>query len=214
MTSDPFHPPIAAIMSRAPVIPVLTVHRVDDAVPMARALVAGGLPVLEITLRTPAALEAAAAIAAQVPDAVVGLGTITAAEEIERAVALGARFGVSPGFDADLTRAALTAGLPFLPGVATASEIMAARRLGLRHLKFFPAEVSGGVPALKAFAGPFGDVRFCPTGGIGPANMATYLSLPTVLCVGGSWLVTDSDLSAGAWDAVSNRARQARNAAP
>lgn len=214
MTSDPFHPPIAAIMTRAPVIPVLTVHRVEDAVPIARALVAGGLPVLEITLRTLAGPDAAAAIMAEVPDAVVGFGTITTVEEIERAVALGARFGVSPGFDAALTKAALTAGLSFLPGVATASEIMAARRLGLRHLKFFPAEVSGGVPALKAFAGPFGDVRFCPTGGIGPANMGTYLALPTVLCVGGSWLVTDNDLSAGAWDAIADKARQACTAVP
>lgn len=203
-------PPIAAIMKAAPVIPVLTIERESDAVPLARALVAGGLPVLEITLRTEAALAAASAIIAEVPDAVVGLGTILSRNDIESAHRIGARFGVSPGFTADLVAAAgNNADLPFLPGVATASEAMRARELGHTHLKFFPAEPAGGVAALKAIGGPLRDLRFCPTGGISPQTAPSYLALPNVLCVGGSWLATKAEIAEGQWDAISAKARLA-----
>ena len=202
-------PPIAAIMRMAPVIPVLTIERGSDAVPLARALVAGGLPVLEITLRTEAALPAASAIIAEVPDAVVGLGTILSPVDIESAHRIGGRFGVSPGFTADLVAAAGNADLPFLPGVATASEAMRARELGHTHLKFFPAEPAGGTAALKAIGAPLQNLRFCPTGGISPQTAPSYLALSNVLCVGGSWLASKAEIAEGQWDAISAKARSA-----
>jgi 2-dehydro-3-deoxyphosphogluconate aldolase/(4S)-4-hydroxy-2-oxoglutarate aldolase len=187
-------------MTRAPVIPVLTMARAADAVPLARALVNGGLPVLEITLRTEAALAAIAAISAEVPDALPGVGTVTAAEQFGPARAAGARFAVSPGFSAELAAAA--GDLPFLPGIATPTEAMAARGAGLRHLKFFPAEASGGRAALKALAGPFGDLLFCPTGGIDADNAAGYLALANVLCVGGSWVAPAAAVAVGDWPRI------------
>ena len=202
-------PPIAAIMKAAPVIPVLTIERESDAVPLAKALVGGGLPVLEITLRTDAALAAAAAIIAEVPEAMVGLGTILSPGDVEAAHRIGARFGVSPGLTADLVAAAGEAGLPFLPGVATASEAMRARELGHTHLKFFPAEPAGGTAALKAIGAPLQDLRFCPTGGISPESAPAYLGLANVLCVGGSWLATKAEIAEGRWDAISAKARLA-----
>ncbi len=202
-------PPIAAIMRLAPVIPVLTIERVADAVPLARALVAGGLPVLEITLRTDAALAAASAIMAEVPDAVVGLGTLLTAADVERAQRIGARFGVSPGLTEPLVGAARDAGLPFLPGVATASEAMRAMEQGHTHLKFFPAEPAGGIAALKALGAPLQELRFCPTGGITAATAPDYLALSNVLCIGGSWLATKSDIATGAWGEIAERARAA-----
>ena len=197
----------AEIMRSVPVIPVLTIERADDAVPLARALVAGGLTVLEVTLRTPAGPGAIARIAAEVPGAVVGAGTVTRADEFTAIRGAGARFAVSPGYTATLDAAA--GEMPWLPGVATASEIMAAGATGRRALKFFPAEVSGGIAALKAFAGPFGDVLFCPTGGIGPKNAADYLALPNVACVGGSWVAPADALAGGDWARIEALAAEA-----
>lgn len=202
-------PPIAAIMRLAPVIPVLTIKRVADAVPLARALVAGGLRVLEITLRTDAALDAATAIMAEVPDAVVGLGTLLTPADIADAHRIGARFGVSPGLTEALVATARETGLPFLPGVATASEAMRAMDLGHTHLKFFPAEPAGGIAALKALGAPLQELCFCPTGGITVATAPDYLALPNVLCVGGSWLATTADVAGGAWQGISEKARAA-----
>ncbi len=175
------------IMRLAPVIPVIVVDEVEHAVPLAEALVAGGLPALEVTLRTPAALESIAAMK-QVSGAVVGAGTVTNPSELEKALAAGAEFIVSPGLTEPLGRAAIEAQVPFLPGIANASDIMRGLDLGLTHFKFFPAMAAGGLPALKALAAPFGQCRFCPTGGIGPDNAAEWLAFDPVLCVGGSWV--------------------------
>lgn len=213
MTHLPWHGRLDSILRTAPVIPVLTIRRLEDAVPLAEALVAGGLPILEITLRSEVALEAIGRIRDAVPDAVAGAGTILGAEDLDEARDAGAMFGVSPGLTPDLAAAVVAADLPFLPGVATASEIMQARAHGFRHLKFFPAEAMGGRAALSGFAGPFRDVRFCPTGGIGEATLPAYLELPNVLCAGGSWMVPDGDIADGAWDAITERARRACRAA-
>lgn len=202
-------PPIAEIMATAPVIPVLTIEREEDAVPLAEALVAGGLPVLEVTLRTDTALAAAKAIAEAVPDAVVGLGTVLTPKDVENARIIGARFAVSPGLTESLARAAGEAGLPFLPGVVTASEAMGALELGLTHLKFFPAEPAGGIAALKALGAPLQDLRFCPTGGITAKSAPDYLALPNVLCVGGSWLATEAEIADGAWKKITTKAKAA-----
>ncbi|OHD09219.1 bifunctional 4-hydroxy-2-oxoglutarate aldolase/2-dehydro-3-deoxy-phosphogluconate aldolase [Sphingopyxis sp. RIFCSPHIGHO2_12_FULL_65_19] len=179
---------IEQIMRLAPVIPVIVIDRVEDAVPMAEALVAGGLKVLEVTMRTPAALDAIKAMKA-VPGAVVGAGTVLNPRMLHDALDAGSEFIVSPGLTDDLGQAAVTAGIPFLPGVANASNIMAGLDLGLDSFKFFPAATSGGIPALKALAGPFGGVNFCPTGGISLATAPEWLALGPVLCVGGSWVV-------------------------
>lgn len=195
------------LLRTATVIPVLTIENADDAVPLARALATGGLTVLEVTLRTEAGLDAIRRIAAEVPEAIVGAGTVTRAEEFTAIRGAGARFAVSPGFAATLSAAA--GDMPWLPGVATASEIMAARAAGHRALKFFPAEVSGGIPALKAFAGPFGDILFCPTGGIGLANAADYLALSNVGCVGGSWVAPSQALADKDWRRIETLAAEA-----
>ena len=199
-------PPIAAIMRTAPVIPVLTIEREADAVPLARALVAGGLPVLEITLRTDAALAAARAIMAEVPDAVVGLGTVLTPADVDGAQRIGARFIVSPGLTETLCAEADAAGLPFLPGVATATEAMRARERGYTHLKFFPAEPAGGIAALKALGGPLAELRFCPTGGITAASAQSYLALANVLCVGGSWLAAEEEIARKDWETIREKA--------
>ena len=178
---------IADIMQTAPVIPVIVVDEVDHAVPLARALVAGGLRVLEVTLRTPAALDAIRAMK-QVDGAIVGAGTVTNERELDDAIAAGSEFIVSPGLTDTLGKAAIDKGIPFLPGIANAGDIMRGLDLGLTHFKFFPAMAAGGLPALKALAAPFGQCRFCPTGGITLDNAPEWLGFDPVLCVGGSWV--------------------------
>jgi 2-dehydro-3-deoxyphosphogluconate aldolase/(4S)-4-hydroxy-2-oxoglutarate aldolase len=179
---------IDALMRKAPVIPVLVIDEIAHAEPVARALVAGGLPVLEVTLRTTCALDAIRAIKA-VPGAIVGAGTVLNPVELDAALDAGAEFIVSPGLTRQLGEAAVVSGVPFLPGTANAGDIMLGLDLGLTHFKFFPAEASGGIAALKAIAAPFGMARFCPTGGITQASAPAWLALEAVLCVGGSWLV-------------------------
>lgn len=201
---------LAALLRRVRIVPVLTVVAPALAVPLARALCAGGLTVLEVTLRTEAALEAARVMMAEVPEAVVGLGTVLSPRDLGEAVKLGARFAVSPGATPDLLRAAAATGLPFLPGVATASEAMRASEAGFSVLKFFPAEAAGGTAALGSMAAPLPHLAFCPTGGIGPGNLASYLALPNVVAVGGSWLAPVTDIQAGAWQRITDRANEAR----
>jgi 2-dehydro-3-deoxyphosphogluconate aldolase/(4S)-4-hydroxy-2-oxoglutarate aldolase len=193
---------LASLFKAAHVIPVLTIERLADAVPLARALVAGGVRVLEVTLRTPVAIEAAKAIMSEVPEAIVGIGTILNASDLARAEALGARFGISPGATPELLSAAAASGLPFAPGIATASELMQALAHGFSLVKFFPAEQSGGIAALRALAGPFPDVRFCPTGGIGHANAKAWLGEPNVVAVGGSWLCPAAEIRSGNWTGI------------
>ncbi|MEJ8848494.1 bifunctional 4-hydroxy-2-oxoglutarate aldolase/2-dehydro-3-deoxy-phosphogluconate aldolase [Variovorax rhizosphaerae] len=196
-------------MRTGPVIPVIVIERLDDAVPLARALVAGGIRVLEITLRTPQGLKAIEAIANEVEGAITGVGTITQARDFERARKAGAVFGVSPGLTPELIAAACGSALPLLPGVMTPSDVIAARAAGYTELKLFPAQQAGGIGMLKAMAGPFPDVTFCPTGGISAATAADFLALPNVACVGGSWL-TPADAVAGKdWSRISELARQA-----
>lgn len=197
------------VMQDAPVIPVIVLHDVAHAVPMARALVAGGIRMLEVTLRTPQALACMEAIAREVPEAVVGAGTVRSAADAQAAVLAGARFAVSPGYTHAVGRACHELGLPLLPGVATGSEIMAAQEDGYTELKFFPALQAGGIPMLKAWGGPFGDVKFCPTGGVTPQNAADFLALPNVACVGGSWLVPADALAQGDWARIEALAREA-----
>ena len=196
-----------SIMQDVPVIPVIVLRDVDHAVSMAKALVAGGIRVLEVTLRTPQGLPSIEAIAKAVPEAIVGAGTVRSAADAKAAAAAGARFAVSPGYTSKLGQACRDLGLPLLPGVATSSEIMAAMEDGLSELKFFPAVQSGGIQMLKAWQGPFGDVRFCPTGGISPANAAEFLALSNVVCVGGSWLVPSSAVEAGNWSQITDLAK-------
>lgn len=202
MTPTPKQEKLAALFKQAVVIPVLTIERLEDAVPLAKALVAGGVRVLEVTLRTPVAIPAAQAIISSVPEAVVGIGTILNADDLVRAEALGAVFGISPGATPDLLKAAAASTLPFAPGIATASELMQALAHGFNLAKFFPAEQSGGIKALRALAGPFPDARFCPTGGIGEANAAAWLAEPNVFAVGGSWLCPAADIRSGNWAGI------------
>jgi 2-dehydro-3-deoxyphosphogluconate aldolase/(4S)-4-hydroxy-2-oxoglutarate aldolase len=197
------------VLRAAPIVPVITIERAEDGVPLARALVAGGLRALEITLRTPAAPAAAEAIVAAVPEAIVGVGTVLTPQDLESAHGLGARFAVSPGSTPELLDAAARGDLPFIPGVQTASELMAALARGFDVVKLFPAVPAGGIAALKALAGPFPQVRFCPTGGIGEENFLDWLKLPKVASVGGSWLAPAADIRAGAWPAIAARARRA-----
>jgi 2-dehydro-3-deoxyphosphogluconate aldolase/(4S)-4-hydroxy-2-oxoglutarate aldolase len=191
------------------VIPVITIDRVDDAVPLARALIAGGVRTLEITLRTPAAFEAAKAIMVSVPDAIVGMGTVLNAADLGQAVSIGAKFALSPGATPELLEAASRCDVPFVPGIATASELMAALAHGFGVCKFFPAQQAGGIPALRALAGPFPQARFCPTGGIGQSNAKEWLAEPNVIAVGGSWICPSSDIEAGNWDKLTQLARRA-----
>ena len=201
---------VAELLQAGPVIPVIVVERVDDAVPLARALVAGGVRVLELTLRTACAIDAIRAIAAQVDGAIVGAGTITRPEEFDACRRAGAAFGVSPGLTPALALAASESALPFLPGVMTPSEVIAARAAGFRHLKLFPAREAGGVAMLQALGGPFPDVRFCPTGGIGATNARDYLALDNVVCVGGSWLAPRDAVAQGDWARITRLAREAQ----
>jgi len=192
-----------------PVIPVIVIERVERAVPMARALVEGGVRVLEITLRTAAALGAIEAIARAVPEAIVGAGTLRSADDVRSARAAGARFGVSPGYSAAVAAACRDLGLPLLPGVATASEVMQAADDGFRFLKFFPASAAGGPALLKAWASPFADIVFCPTGGVDIASAPAWLALPNVRVVGGSWLTPPDAIAAQDWPRITLLARAA-----
>ncbi|MGW1037518.1 bifunctional 4-hydroxy-2-oxoglutarate aldolase/2-dehydro-3-deoxy-phosphogluconate aldolase [Streptomyces antibioticus] len=199
----------ASVLDLAPVLPVVVVRDADDAVPLARALVAGGLPAIEVTLRTPAALDAVRRISAEVPEAVVGAGTVITPEQVTACVAAGARFLVSPGWTDGLLAAMRASGVPFLPGVSTATEVVALLERGVREMKFFPAQAAGGTAYLRSLAGPLPQARFCPTGGVGPDNAAEYLSLPNVGCVGGSWMVPAEAVAARDWGRVEELARGA-----
>ncbi|GAA4788588.1 bifunctional 4-hydroxy-2-oxoglutarate aldolase/2-dehydro-3-deoxy-phosphogluconate aldolase [Streptomyces ziwulingensis] len=202
-------PAPASVLDLAPVVPVVVIEDAADAVPLARALVAGGLPAIEVTLRTPAALDAIRAIAAEVPGAVVGAGTLLTPAQVAEVVAAGARFLVSPGWTDVLLAAMRASGVPFLPGVSTTSEVVALLERGVREMKFFPAEAAGGTAYLKALASPLPQARFCPTGGIGAASAPEYLALPNVGCVGGSWMLPKDAVDARDWGRVAALARAA-----
>ena len=201
---------VLEILRMGPVIPVIVLEEVAHAAPLARALVAGGVRVLEVTLRTPIALAAVRAIAREVPDAIVGVGTLTRPDALAEAVDAGARFGVSPGLTPALIEAARQSGLPLLPGVMTPSDVIAARQAGFEQLKLFPAQQAGGIGMLRALAGPFPEVIFCPTGGITAETAPEFLALPNVACVGGSWLTPKAALLAGDWGRITELAREAR----
>jgi 2-dehydro-3-deoxyphosphogluconate aldolase/(4S)-4-hydroxy-2-oxoglutarate aldolase len=200
---------IRDVLALAPVIPVLTVEKLAHAAPLAKALCAGGLRVLEITLRTDAALDVIAAIRAAVPDAVVGAGTLVRPQDFKRADAAGAQFAVTPGLTPELADAARNVGYPLLPGIVTPSEILQALHFGYDTLKFFPAQQAGGIAMLQAFAGPFANVAFCPTGGISRESAPAFLKLPNVLCVGGSWVAPKALLDKGDWAGIEALARDA-----
>lgn len=201
---------ILELAQHGPVIPVIVIERLVDAVPLASALVAGGVRVLEVTLRTPVALAAIEAIARAVPQAIVGAGTLRSAADVRQAMNAGCVFGVSPGYTTDVGRAAREVGLPLLPGVATASELMATQADGFSFVKFFPATAAGGVPMLKALAGPFPDVAFCPTGGITAKTAREFLALPNVKVCGGSWLTPADAIDVGDWGRITRLAREAQ----
>jgi 2-dehydro-3-deoxyphosphogluconate aldolase/(4S)-4-hydroxy-2-oxoglutarate aldolase len=217
MNITPKQEKLAALFRQAHVIPVLTIERLEDAVPLAKALVAGGVHTLEVTLRTPVAIEAAKAMMAQVPDAIVGIGTILNAGDLARAEEIGVKFGISPGATPELLKAAAASALPFAPGIATASELMQALAHGFDLVKFFPAEQAGGIKGLRALAGPFPNAQVCPTGGVGEANAATWLAEPNVVAVGGSWLCPAAEIRSGNWagiTAICERTMKSLKAAP
>lgn len=200
---------VDAVFARAPVIPVLTIERLEDALPLCRALADNGLPVLEVTLRTACALEAIALLARALPDACVGAGTVLSGEDLARVAAAGAAFAISPGATDALYEAAKACDTPLVPGIATASELMRGLEHGWRRFKFFPAEASGGTAALRGLAGPFPQARFCPTGGIDAGKAPAYLALPNVACVGGSWMLPADALAARDWARIGALAREA-----
>jgi 2-dehydro-3-deoxyphosphogluconate aldolase/(4S)-4-hydroxy-2-oxoglutarate aldolase len=202
-----------AAVRAVPVIPVIVLQRVEDAVPVAEALIAGGIPIFEVTLRTAAALPAIAELAKRFPGALTGAGTVLDQSQCERAIAAGASFIVSPGWDDGVVDTAQGAGLPVVPGVATASEVQRARNRGLRVLKLFPAGIAGGVPMLKALSGVYQDVKFVPTGGVSAQNLADYLALPNVAAVGGSWLTPKQAVAEGRFEEITRLAREARQIA-
>jgi len=193
---------IRSILRNGPVIPVVVIERLDDAVPLARALVAGGVRVIELTLRTPVALKAIEAIANEVEDAIIGVGTVTRPEDLEASLKAGALFAVSPGLTPELIAASKDSSLPLLPGVMTPSDVIAARRAGFTELKLFPAQQAGGVGMLKALGGPFPELSFCPTGGISAASAPDLLALPNVACVGGSWLTPGDAIASRDWSRI------------
>jgi 2-dehydro-3-deoxyphosphogluconate aldolase/(4S)-4-hydroxy-2-oxoglutarate aldolase len=207
MNTQPMNP--LDLAGHGPVIPVIVIHRVADAVPLAQALVAGGVRVLEVTLRTPAALQCMREVVAAVPEAIVGAGTIRSVADAEAAKDAGCRFGVSPGYTTEIGHACRNLGLPLLPGVATASEVMMAGADGYDFLKLFPATAVGGIALLKALAGPFPDVAFCPTGGITPETAPAFLALPNVKVCGGSWLTPQDAVDAKDWGRITALARAA-----
>lgn len=200
---------IDALAQRARILPVITIDREADILPMADALAAGGITVLEVTLRTSLGLTAIRQLSEQRPELIVGAGTVLDSETFRQAEEAGAKFIVTPGCTEELLQHAVTRPVPLLPGVATASEIMAAYRHGLRRFKLFPAKVAGGVEALKAFGGPFPDIRFCPTGGVGPDNLNDYYRLANVMCVGGSWMLPKAAIDSSDWAAVERLSREA-----
>ena len=197
------------IFNQGPVVPVLVVKNVAYAVPLAKALIAGGIRVLEVTLRTESALEVIAKIAKEVPDAIIGAGTVTNREQLQQVTDAGAKFAISPGMTTDLLKAGNQGNIALIPGVSSISELMTAKDLGYTHLKFFPAEASGGVKALKAIGGPCPEIAFCPTGGITPSNYNDYLALSNVRCCGGSWLAPEDAMANGDWDKITELATQA-----
>ena len=197
------------IMTAGPVVPVIVINKLKQTVPLAKALVAGGVRVLEVTLRTPCAVEAIRAIAKEVPEAIVGAGTVLNPQQLADVVEAGAQFAISPGLTAELLKAATEGSIPLIPGISTVSELMLGMSYGLREFKFFPAEANGGVKALQAIGGPFSQVRFCPTGGITPNNDRDYLALKSVLCIGGSWLVPADALENGDYARITELAKQA-----
>ncbi|MGB2065151.1 KHG/KDPG aldolase [Marinomonas gallaica] len=197
----------AQVMTATPVVPVIVVDNVEQAVNLGKALVAGGVPVLEVTLRTDAALEAITALRKEVPDAIVGAGTVCSRAQYIQAVEAGSQFIISPGLTPDLLAVGKEYDIPYLPAVATISDILLGLEYGYDHFKFFPAEVNGGVKALKAFSGPMPHIRFCPTGGINEKNYKDYLALESVLCVGGSWIVPTDLVQAGNWDEITELAK-------
>lgn len=194
------------ILEQAPIVPVITIRDLDTAVPLAQALLKGGLPVLEITLRTSAGLAAISAIKRDVGQAIVGVGTVLTPADLDAAIAAGSEFVITPGLTDRLLAAGVASGVPFIPAIATVSELMRGMDAGLDTFKFFPAEANGGAKALKAIAGPFASVRFCPTGGIGLANLADYISLESVISVGGSWICPDALIAAGEWQQITDLA--------
>ncbi|MDW8844296.1 bifunctional 4-hydroxy-2-oxoglutarate aldolase/2-dehydro-3-deoxy-phosphogluconate aldolase [Erwinia sp. MMLR14_017] len=197
------------ILTSGPVVPVIVINKLEHAVPLAKALVAGGVRVLEITLRTACGVDAIRAIARQVPEAIVGAGTVINPQQLKQVTEAGAKFAISPGLTEDLLKAANAGSIPLIPGISTVSELMLGMDYGLREFKFFPAEANGGVKALQAIAGPFPQVRFCPTGGISPANYRDYLALKSVHCIGGSWLVPNDALEMGDYDRITALACEA-----
>jgi len=201
---------LAATLRRAAFVPVVTIERVEHAVPLARALVAGGFPVIEVTLRTAPAIDALKAILKDVPDALAGVGTVLSPEDLAKSQTAGARFAFSPGFTSELLQAAKGSPLPFIPGIATPAEAMQARSHGFKVQKFFPAEQNGGIPALKAFHGPLADLVFNPTGGITEANIRDYRAQPNVIATGASWIAPVSDMQAGSWAAITERGKKLR----
>jgi len=197
------------IFSQGPVVPVLVIKKLEHAVPLAKALLAGGIKVLEVTLRTPVAVEAIAKIAEEVPDAIVGAGTITNQEQLQQVIDAGAKFAISPGMTRELLEAGNNGPIPLIPGISSTSDLMKGLDQGYSHFKFFPAEASGGVKAIKSISGPFPNVVFCPTGGITPDTYNNYLAVPNVRCVGGSWLAPDDALEQGDWQKITQLAADA-----
>lgn len=199
------------IFSQGPVVPVLVIKKLEHAVPLAKALLAGGIKVLEVTLRTPVAVDAIAKIAQEVPEAIVGAGTITNQEQLQQVIDAGAKFAISPGMTRELLEAGNNGAIPLIPGISSTSDLMKGLDQGYSHFKFFPAEASGGVKAIKSISGPFPDVVFCPTGGITPDTYNNYLAVPNVRCVGGSWLAPDDALENGDWQKITQLAADAVN---
>ena len=197
------------IFAAGPVVPVLVINDVEKAVPLAKALMEGGIKVLEVTLRTPAAIDVIKRIAQEVPDSLIGAGTVTNAQQLKAVTEAGAKFAISPGMTADLLKAGMEAEIPLIPGISSTSDLMKGKDAGYTHLKFFPAEASGGVKAIKAISGPFPHFTFCPTGGIGPGNYNDYLALKNVVCVGGSWLAPDDAIESGDWSRITQLAKEA-----
>ena len=197
------------VFATSPVIPVLVIKQLEHAIPLAKALIDGGISILEVTLRTPVALDAIREIAREFPDAMIGAGTVTNAEQLAQVTEAGAKFAISPGMTQELLVAGQAGTIPLIPGISSTSDLMRARDAGYTHLKFFPAEAVGGVKAIKSIAGPFPDMVFCPTGGISLDNYQAYLALPNIVCVGGSWLAPEEALEAGQWDVITQRAEEA-----
>lgn len=199
----------AEVFAAGPVVPVLVINDVEKAVPLAKALMAGGIKVLEVTLRTAQALDVIKRIATEVPDALIGAGTVTNAQELKNVVEAGAKFAISPGMTAELLKAGKECEIPLIPGISSTSDLMKAKDAGYTHMKFFPAEASGGIKAIKSISGPFPDVTFCPTGGISLANYKDYLALKNVVCVGGSWVAPDDAIERGDWERITQLAKEA-----